>query len=52
MRTPDSIRTLTPSPRAHAIFVLYAGRNVAGETVITAHLKDGSVYRQRFPGGF
>jgi hypothetical protein len=52
VRTPDSIRALTPSPRAHAIFVIYAGRNVAGETVITAHLKDGSVYQQRFPSGF
>jgi hypothetical protein len=52
IRTPQDIRTLVPSPRAHAILALYAGTPVAGDTVITAHLRDGTTRRQRLPGLF
>jgi hypothetical protein len=40
--TPRDVRTLVPSPRAHAFLAVYDGDFPTGEIVITAHFKDGT----------
>jgi hypothetical protein len=40
--TPRDVRTLSPSPRAHAFLAVYDGDFPTGEIVVTAHLRDGS----------
>lgn len=43
IRTSRDLRTLVPSPRAHAILAIYDGE-LAGDVVITARLRDGSIW--------
>ncbi|MEA2445533.1 MAG: hypothetical protein QOJ12_2825, partial [Thermoleophilales bacterium] len=40
--TPRDVRTLTPSPRAHAFLAVYDGEFPTGEIVITARFSDGT----------
>jgi hypothetical protein len=40
--TPRDVRTLVPSPRAHAFIAVYDGEFATGEIVITAHFSDGT----------
>lgn len=52
IQTPRDVRTLVPSPRARAILAVYAGNFRAGEIVITAHLRGGRTWTERYPLGF
>lgn len=45
--TPRDVRTITPSPRAHAWAAIYDGDFPVGEIRISARLRDGSVHRER-----
>jgi hypothetical protein len=51
LQTPRDVRTLVPSPLGHAILAVYDGTFPAGELVLTAHLKGGRTWRERFPLG-
>ena len=52
LRSPRDVRTLIPSPRAHVIYAIYDGDFRAGELQITAHLRGGGTYTDRFELGF
>jgi hypothetical protein len=43
--TPRDVRTITPSPHAHAFAVVYDGDFPTGDIRITAHLAGGRRYR-------
>jgi hypothetical protein len=51
IQTPRDIRTLQPSPRAHAFIVVYDGTFPTGEFIVTAHFRDGTTSRTSFPLG-
>jgi hypothetical protein len=48
IRSPRDIRTLVPSERGHVVFALYDGFFPAGKLVVTAHLRGGGTYSERF----
>jgi hypothetical protein len=41
IRTPRDVRTLIPSPRAHAVLAVYAGRFPGANVTATARFRDG-----------
>lgn len=51
IRTSRELRTLVPSPRAHAILAIYDGLP-AGDVVITARLRGGRTWTERIRGLF
>jgi hypothetical protein len=50
--TPRDVRTISPSPRAHAFVLLYDGSFPTGDAVLTATFADGSTQRETLPMGF
>jgi len=50
IRTTRDVRTIVPSPRAHAFIVVYDGTFPSGETVFTVTFADGSHATQKMPG--
>jgi hypothetical protein len=52
IRSPRDMRTLVPSARGHVVFALYDGTFPAGEIVLTAHLRGGGTFVERFPVDF
>jgi hypothetical protein len=52
IRTPRDVRTLVPSPRGRVIYAIYDGDFRAGAIEITAHLRSGRTYTDRFDLGF
>jgi hypothetical protein len=50
--TPRDVRTIQPSPRAHAVVLLYDGGFPAGTIELTAKLEDGRTVSDSFGGMF
>lgn len=50
--TPRDVRTIRPSPRAHAVMLLYDGGFPSGTIELIATLRDGRTVRDRFGGIF
>jgi hypothetical protein len=44
--SPRDVRTITPSPRAHAFALVYDGSFPTGKVVLTATLEDGTTKRE------
>jgi hypothetical protein len=49
--TPRDVRTIAPSPRAHAFITVYDGSFASGKITITATFADGSRITQSQPAG-
>ncbi|HEY7633874.1 MAG TPA: hypothetical protein VH817_24450, partial [Thermoleophilaceae bacterium] len=49
IETPRDVRTIIPSPRAHAFIIVYDGSFPAGNTVIRVTFNDGTHRVQRMP---
>jgi hypothetical protein len=49
--TPRDVRTIAPSPRAHAFVTVYDGSFASGKITITATFADGSRVTQSQPAG-
>jgi hypothetical protein len=47
--SPRDVRTVIPSPRAHAFLIAYDGTFPGGKLVLTSTLRDGSTHRQVVP---
>jgi hypothetical protein len=52
LSTPRDVRTLVPSPVGHVVLAVYDGAFVDGELELTAHLRGGRTWTERFPLGF
>jgi hypothetical protein len=50
IRTTRDVRTIVPSPRAHAFIVVYDGGVPTGDTVFTVTFADGTHATQKMPG--
>jgi hypothetical protein len=50
IQTPRDVRTIVPSPRAHAFIVVYDGSFPTGDTVFTFTYADGTHGVERVPG--